>query len=272
MIKRIDHLNLKETAYSGQCFRWKELPSGGFSIVSQGKYLEIRNIGDKDDEFELSCTEEEWDSIWSGYFDLDTDYGRIERLINESDDEHLKEAFLLGKGIRILRQDLWEMIISYLISQNNNITRIKRTIDMFCERCGYWAEGSDISNPSFRFPTPEDKLPDGIFDDSSLGLGYRNIYLKEMYEFAHSNPKWVDSLREMNYGSAREALLRRKGIGPKVADCISLFGLHHIEAFPIDTHVKQLLAKYYSDGFPFDYFDGVAGIIQQYLFYYELNS
>lgn len=272
MIKRIDHLNLKETAYSGQCFRWKELPTGGFSIVSQGKYLEIRETGEGTGEFELSCTEKEWDSIWKSYFDLDTDYNRIEKLINESDDEHLKEAYRLGNGIRILKQDLWEMIISYLISQNNNITRIKRSIDMFCERCGYLAEGSSKDNPAYRFPGPTDKLPEGIFDDPSLGLGYRNVYLKEMYEYAGENPEWLEALTKQDYKSVRETLLKRKGIGPKVADCISLFGLHHIEAFPIDTHVKQLLTKYYADGFPFDYFEGVAGIIQQYLFYYELNS
>lgn len=271
MIKRIDHLDLKQTAYSGQCFRWKEADGNGFTIVAFGKSVKIAPVEGEEDLFELSCDEKEWDEVWSVYFDMDTDYNHIEKLIMESGDEHLIEAFKLGHGIRILRQDLWETIISYLISQNNNITRIKRSIDALCTRCGYKATGYN-EGVSFRFPGPGDKLPEGIFDDSSLGLGYRNIYLKEMYEFAKENPEWLSKIPEMDYAKAREELLKRKGIGPKVADCISLFGLHHVEAFPIDTHVKQLLNKYYSTGFDFDYFDGVAGIIQQYLFFYELQN
>lgn len=271
MIKRIDHLDLKQTAYSGQCFRWKEAGNGGFNIVAYGKSLNIEPLEGEKELFELSCTEEEWDSVWSAYFDMDTDYNRIEKLIMESGDAHLVEAYRLGSGIRILRQDLWEMIISYLVSQNNNITRIKRSIDSICTRCGYGAEGAKDGS-AYRFPNPEDTLPEGLFEDSSLGLGYRNVYLKEMFEFAKENPDWLGELKCMDYETARATLLERKGIGPKVADCISLFGLHHIEAFPIDTHVKQLLLKYYSDGFDFKYFEGVAGIIQQYLFYFELNN
>jgi len=271
MIKKIDHLNLKQTAYSGQCFRWKELAEGRFGVTAFGNYLEISETEDAD-SFELSCNEQEWNSVWASYFDMETDYMHIEELITASDDEHLKLAFSEGSGIRILKQDLWEMIISYLISQNNNITRIKRSIDVFCERCGYVAKGCPDGITAYRFPNPEDSLPEGIFDDASLGLGYRNVYLKEMYAFAKENPEWLETLRNMDYITVREELLKRKGIGPKVADCISLFGLHHIEAFPIDTHVKQLLAKYYPEGFDHAYFEGVAGIIQQYLFYYELNN
>lgn len=271
MIKRIDHLDLKQTACSGQCFRWKEIGENRFNIVAFGKSLDIQAVEGETELFDLSCNEEEWESIWSSYFDMDTDYNHIEKLIRESGDAHLIEAYEMGSGIRILRQDLWEMVISYLISQNNNITRIRRSIDTLCTRCGYIANGSG-EGVHYRFPTPSDTIPEGLFDDASLGLGYRNVYLKEMFEFAQMNPDWLINISAMDYETARNALLERKGIGPKVADCISLFGLHHIEAFPIDTHVKQLLAKYYQNGFDFEYFEGVAGIIQQYLFYYELQN
>lgn len=113
-------------------------------------------------------------------------------------------------------------------------------------------------------------MPDEVFDDRSMGFGYRAPYLKEIYEYGANNPDWLDNLRKMSYDEAMESLLTRKGIGKKVANCICLFGLHHVDAFPIDTHVKQLLDKYYSDGFDFERYKGVAGIIQQYLFYFEL--
>ena len=103
-----------------------------------------------------------------------------------------------------------------------------------------------------------------------MGFGYRASYLSEIYSYTLKNPQWLDNLRKMSYDEAMDSLLERKGIGKKVANCICLFGLHHVDAFPIDTHVKQLLDKYYQDGFDFERYKGVAGIIQQYLVYYEL--
>lgn len=264
MVVKIDHLSLKDTAESGQCFRWKKLEDSKYGIVAYGHYLEISQDGD---EFTLSCSEDEWNNIWSWYFDMDTDYYRIERLIKDSGDAHLIECYEKGCGIRILRQDLWEMIVSYLISQNNNITRISKTIDLVCERAGILAEGAC---DQYSFPKPNE-LDVALFEDRSLGLGYRDVYLREIYEWAVENPTWVNGLHKLSYDEARRELLLRKGIGPKVADCICLFGLHHVEAFPIDTHVKQLLLKYYPNGFDFQYFEGVSGIVQQYLFNYEIH-
>jgi len=264
MIKKtIDHLNLKQTADSGQCFRWKRIDDNTYSVIAFDKRLVISGDGP---EFLLDCSEEEWNSIWSLYLDLSTDYDYVEKLILASGDSHLKDAFEKGNGIRILNQDLWEMIVSFIISQNNNIPRIKNSIEAICKKAGF--EVGDTKE--YRLPKPFETKPD-FFLDKSLGLGYRDQYLEELYEFAKCNPDWVESLREMDYETVRKELLKRKGIGPKVADCISLFGLHHIEAFPVDTHVKQLLEKYYPNGFDHDYFAGFAGIIQQYLFYYEIK-
>lgn len=265
MIRKIDHLNLKQTAYSGQCFRWKEISDNVFSVVANGQYIEITELGH--DEFELSCTKEEWDSTWSLYLGMDDDYNEIERKIKASKDAHLIEAFEQGSGIRILRQNVWEMVVSYLISQNNNITRIKNSIDAICKKAGLLVPGT---TDQYRFPEPLE-IEEDFFNDKTLGLGYRDIYLKEIYSFAKENPGWVDKLCKLPYEEAKEELLKRKGIGPKVAECICLFGLHHVGAFPIDTHVKQLLSKYYPDGFDHEYYKGVAGIVQQYLFYFEIS-
>ncbi|MBR5897422.1 MAG: 8-oxoguanine DNA glycosylase [Lachnospiraceae bacterium] len=263
MILKLDHFNPWEIAGSGQCFRWKEIADDTVRIVAFGRCLDIVR---RDDFYEADCTEEEWQNIWAPYMDADTDYCGIESLIRKSGDAHLLESFKCGCGIRILKQDLWEVIISFLISQNNNIGRIKGSIEALCREAGIRAAGD---KGEYAFPGPTDLDPE-IFERVNLGLGYRVPYLKEMYEFAAAHPEWLDSLKKMSYEEARTELLKRKGIGPKVADCICLFGLHHIDAFPIDTHVKQLLLKYYPDGFEHEYFKGVAGVIQQYLFYYEL--
>lgn len=255
--KTITHLDLAQIADSGQCFRWKKT-EGGYMIPAFGKILNCTQDGDR---LTFDCTEEEWEKIWSHYFDMDTDYAHIEAIIRESGDDHLIDAFEEGSGIRILRQDLWETIVSFIISQNNNIPRIKNSIEKICER---------IHPDTKAFPSADD-IPDGFFDDSSLGLGYRNVYLAEFVSFVKQNKDWVTKYDGMCYNDAYEQLIKVKGIGKKVANCICLFALHHVEAFPVDTHVKQLLDKYYPNGFDFERFEGVAGIVQQYLFYYELN-
>ena len=259
----IDHFSPAMVAGSGQCFRWKRTDSG-YEIIAFGKRLLIENEGP---EFALSCTEEEWDECWADYLDMGTDYGRVEALIASFGDRHLCECFAAGSGIRILRQDLWEMIVTFLISQNNNITRITRSVEALCDAFGGEVEGSGRRS----FPSAYD-IDTGRLTDKSFGLGYRAEYIANMCEYVRSDPDFLQRLAKMAYDAAREALLQMKGIGPKVADCICLFGLHHTEAFPVDTHVKQLLAKYYPDGFDTGFFPGCAGIIQQYLFYAELKN
>lgn len=260
IVKTIDHLDLNQVAGSGQCFRWKKTDNDTYVIpgLRRGNgFTEALQIRKTDDGFELSCSESDWISHWREYFDMSTDYVDIERRIMESADQHAITAYKEGSGIRILRQDLWEIIVSFIISQNNNIKRITNSIELICEK-----NGGD-------FPYPGD-VSDDFFRDKTLGLGYRDTYLKDIYEFALDNPDWTNELSSMEYSDAFASLKERNGIGPKVANCICLFGLHHISAFPIDTHVKQLLEKYYPNGFDYARYEGVAGAVQQYLFYYEL--
>lgn len=311
---KIPHLDLRQIAESGQCFRWKRI---GADIVRDGsdtykddtgdtQYdtyvipsfgprqrdfapLRISMIDPEQDLFELSCDEIDWNGHWHKYLDMDTDYEDIKSRIFASGDEHAIEAYELGKGIRILRQDLWEMIITFLISQNNNITRITRSVEEIClrhsgyghgsGRSGTAADGSprgvedgrDTKEPeALYFPRPEE-FDLKILEDRSIGLGYRVPYIENAVRVFGESDTLFTELTEMTYEEAYETLIGFTGIGPKVANCICLFGLHHIEAFPIDTHVKQLLEKYYPKGFPYDKYEGIAGIIQQYLFYYELK-
>lgn len=266
MIKLIlSHLNLEQIANSGQCFRWNICGPCEVEAVAFGHVLHASQNGD---EFTFSCTQDEWDSLWKNYFDENTDYDDIENRILDSGDEYLKRAFAYGSGIRILRQDLWETIVSFMISQNNNIPRIKGSINRICEKAGLKA---DNSADTYRFPLPGEVDP-CIFIDRNLGLGYRDTYLYNIYKYAETNPLWISSLKEMPYEEAYKELIDKKGIGKKVANCICLFGLHHVGAFPIDTHIKQILDAHYPNGFDFARYEGVAGIIQQYMFYYKTSG
>ena len=230
----------------------------------------------------FSCTEEEFSDFWSSYFDLDRDYEAIRRSVDPAD-AFLTSAIRCGYGIRILRQDLWETIISFLVSQNNNITRIRRSLEALCERYGVkisinaFSDGPDAflaGGSVHAFPSPEAVLeggPDGL---NGLGLGYRDKYIFRMAQrcAGPQGREWLDLLQKSSYEDALALLLKEYGIGKKVADCICLFALHHVDAFPIDTHMKQILAAFYPDGFPFSRYEGYAGILQQYMFYYKLTQ
>ncbi len=259
-----DYMDLEQIAKSGQCFRWKKQEDNTYSVVAFGSYLRMQQEGNR---IIFSCDEKEWHDIWYEYFDMGTDYAGIGKLIEASQDEYLKQAYAASKGIRILKQDIWEVIVSFLISQNNNIPRITGSVEKICNRAGAHIKQGDST--CYGFPKPCE-VSDEFWDDSTLGLGYRNIYLKEMFAFARENPEYLNQIKTLSYDEAFESLIGHKGIGTKVANCICLFGLHHINAFPVDTHIKQILEKHYSNGFDFERYDGVAGVIQQYLFYYEL--
>lgn len=262
--KNLSHFDPVQIMESGQCFRWNKEDENKISLVAFGKYLEIEDKGSG--VYSFSCDEKEWCDIWESYFDVDTDYPYVESLIKGYGDTHLCESFEKGSGIRILKQDLWETIVSFMISQNNNIPRIRKSIELICEKAG-----KVIDKSRFLFPGPFD-VSEGFFEDRGLGLGYRSEYLENIYKYVRENPNWLDELEKMDYNNALGALLTRKGIGTKVANCICLFGLHHIDAFPIDTHVKQLLEKFYPEGFDLDFFKGYAGVVQQYLFYNEIKK
>ncbi len=263
----INNMDLSQIADSGQCFRWKALKEDSYEVIAFDRYLKIEQKGS---DFTLSCNEEEWKDIWFSYFDMDTDYESIGRRIEGSDDAYLLQAYRHGSGIRILRQDLWETIISFIISQNNNIKRIKGSIEAICDKAALPLKEGE-KNGRYRFPKPGE-IDREFFNDRSLGLGYRDGYLADMYDYAGKNPDFPERLKTMTEDEAMKELKSFKGIGNKVANCICLFGLHHIDAFPIDTHIKQILNLYYPEGFDFERYRGSAGIIQQYMFSYKVNS
>ncbi|MGN0203789.1 MAG: DNA-3-methyladenine glycosylase family protein [Coprococcus sp.] len=268
MIKKtFGYFNLAQICDSGQCFRMEQVNENTWSVIASGRYLEIMQ---QEDICTFYCSEKEYEGFWKGYFDLDTDYGMYIDRINPKD-LYLMQAAELGAGIRILRQDLWEMIVSFLISQQNNIIRIRRCIRNICEQYG---ERKVMENGQvyYTFPAPEALAE---LDEDALkacNLGYRSKYVVRTAKAVVSGEVNLNAVREMPYKKAREELLKLFGVGEKVADCICLFALHHLEAFPVDTHIRQALDSHYKKGFPNRRYKGVQGVMQQYIFYYEFKG
>lgn len=265
MLLELKDFDIAQIAASGQCFRMENPAPGLYTVPAFGRFLEVEALPGSEGAYRFSCSEEEFDRFWKGYFDLDTDYGAVKESIPE-DDPCLRRAAMAGGGIRILRQELWEMLISFLISQRNNIPRIRRCIRLICEAWGKPLTASGV----YAFPTPE-ALAEA--DEKALlacNLGYRARYVLAAARAVSEGALPLEPLAAMGYQEAKEALLRFYGVGEKVADCICLFSLHHLEAFPVDTHIRQVLEREYPQGFPFSRYGESAGIMQQYLFYYEL--
>lgn len=263
--KTIDNFSLKQICNSGQCFRMTPKDSDKYTLIAGSKYLELEQHGK---ECIFHCDEEEFENFWREYFDLEGDYPAYIQKINPKD-AYLVSAAGFGNGIRILRQDLWEMIVSFLISQQNNIVRIRRCIQNICEAYGEKkmnAEGEIY----YAFPTPE--ALSGLDEDDlkECNLGYRSKYVVRTARSVVSGEMDLESIRQLPYEEAKEELLQLFGVGEKVANCICLFALHHLQAFPVDTHINQALEKHYKKGFPESRYHGCQGVMQQYIFYYEL--
>lgn len=263
--KMIDNFNLNQICNSGQCFRMIRQNGNQYTLIAKDKYLKLEQSGK---ECIFHCDETEFESFWKQYFDLEGDYPAYRKKINPRD-TYLVSAADFGNGIRILRQDLWEMLVSFLISQQNNIARIRRCIRNICE-----VYGEKKMNPEgeayYAFPKP-DALA-GLQEDAlkECNLGYRSKYVVRAAESVASGKVDLEHIHLLSYEKAKEELLQFFGVGEKVAECICLFALHHLEAFPVDTHINQALEQHYKRGFPKVRYQDCRGVMQQYIFYYEL--
>lgn len=263
-----EDMNLKQIAASGQCFRMEEREEGLFSLIAGERYLEIQCL--EKGKFIFFCKNQEFFEFWYNYFDLSRDYGKLKEKI-DPEDTYLKKAAEFGWGIRILRQDLWEMTATFILSQQNNIPRIRRCVRLICEKYGE-KRINFRGEEYFSFPSPEALAGADLEGLKACNLGYRARYIQETAAAVTEGKVSLEVLKNMDYEEAKKELMKLCGIGKKVADCICLFALHHVEAFPVDTHVSQLLAAHYPNGFPFWRYPGFAGILQQYMFYYEVSS
>ena len=270
MVKtNILNFSMRQISESGQCFRMNQIAENRYALVAFGRYLEVEQVGD---EIIFACTQEEYNGIWREYFDLDNDYGKYRNTVSEHD-IYLSQATAFGSGIRILHQDVWEMLISFIISQQNNIKRIRKCIATLCERYGekmYVINGGDAAY--YAFPDAQTLAHVSEEELRECNLGYRSRYIVSTANSVLRGDVDLEAVKKMGYRQAREELLKLCGVGEKVADCICLFGLHHMDAFPVDTHIRKAIDKHYPAGFPFEKYAGYAGVMQQYIFYYDLKN
>jgi len=254
----VSDFELKDTLMCGQCFRFKENADGSFSGVAFGKVITLQKA---DDTLILYTSEEDFINIWKGYFDLELDYGKIKEdlsLIHPT----LKEAAKFAPGIRILRQEPFEALISFIISQNNNIKRISGIVDRLCM---LW--GEEISEGFYSFPTAEALSKLTIEDLSPIKAGFRAKYIVDAVGKVSRGEVDLKALESLSYNDAKTELMKIKGVGSKVADCVLLYGFHKLEGFPMDVWMKRAMAVLFPDLTGED-FGEYAGIAQQYIFHY----
>lgn len=258
---RIDGLgdfSLRDTLDCGQCFRWNE-SGDGFDGVVEGKFCHA--VQDGDGALLLLTTREDFDALWRDYFDLDRDYDELRREFGS--DETLRKALAFAPGIRVLRQRPWETLCSYIISQNNNIKRIKGIVARLCESFGEpLADGR-----GYAFPAAERLAGLDEAGLAPLRCGFRAKYILDAANKVASGEIDLASLREMELDEARKTLMTIKGVGPKVAECTLLYGFGRTECFPIDVWMKRAMAELFPDGLP-ECAVRDAGIAQQYIFHY----
>lgn len=262
----IGHCDLEQIAESGQCFRWYRRKTTGGTAYTVLDGADQALLWQQGRQLTIYCQKGHTEK-WLHYLDIGTDYEAITRSIPKSD-HYLTVAAGRAAGIRILNADLWEIMVSFIISQNNNIPRIKKTISQMCEKLGPEIEGPDGTYHGF--PTPASLAH--IQNLQGLGLGYRDKYIASLARNVRDGKVSLDELRRMSPEQAHTYLKSIYGIGEKVRSCIMLFGLGHKGAFPIDTWIKKIIAREYGGKFPVEHYKNCAGVIQQYMFYSERKN
>jgi len=249
----------------GQCFRWNADDNGVYTGVARGCAARLRYEGGS---IYISGTISDFDMIWRDYFDLDRDYAEIRRSL--CIDEFMRVATGFGAGIRILRQDRWEALCSFIISQCNNIPRIKKIIDNLCRL--YGDELRFYGEPFYTFPSAARLAPLSAADLAPIRCGYRDEYIISAARAVASGEFDLDGLARSAPDMARAALKKLRGVGDKVADCALLFGLNMLDAFPLDVWMKRAVAGHYGPSFDPVMFSPYAGVAQQYIFYYTRSN
>ncbi len=260
IVNGIKDLDLAQTLDCGQSFRWEEQSDGSFRGVAFGKCVTVSL--DEDRLYIKNTTVEDFENIWKNYFDLTLDYGKIREQISQIHPV-LADAATYAPGIRILRQDSFEALCTFIISQNNNIKRIKGIVQRLCE-----CFGEEIEENIFTFPTAQRLSQLSVDDLAPLRAGFRNRYIIDASQKVASGEVDLEKCISCDYEEARKELMKITGVGVKVADCTLLFGMHRIEAFPVDVWMKRALEKLFPDMTPAD-FGEYAGIAQQYIFHYS---
>ena len=283
ILKNLETFNLKDIFECGQCFRWNEQEDGSYTGIWKENVVNVKKEG-QDYIFTGICKTENLEEEIHTYFDMDRNYEEIKENLSHIDN-YMKDSIQYGKGIRILNQDLWETIISFIISANNNIPRIKGIIERLSKTYGKQIKWN--GKIYYTFPTPEELKNVTVEQYRALGLGFRDIRLYETTKMILEGKVNLQELEENpNTIEVREKLLTLSGVGPKVADCILLFSdLKRLEVFPIDVWVRRVMNDLYIQNedetkvskkqiekIAKENFGDLAGLAQQYLFYWRREA
>lgn len=273
-IQNIENFYLEDTFECGQCFRWNKTEDNTYIGVVKNQVLELELR--ETDLYIYNTTLEDFYTIWLDYFDLDRDYNTIQKKLET--DRVLKTAIAKAKGIRLLNQDEWETLISFIISSNKNIKHIKTIVENLCQSYGNVLEykGEDY----YTFPSPQQLSHLSVEDISQSRCGYRAKFIHSAIERVTSGKIQLYELAGLPTQQAKEQLLSLYGVGPKIADCVLLFSMGKYETFPVDVWIKRVMEYFYFDkpsslkeikDFASQKWGNLAGFAQQYLFHYARN-
>lgn len=261
ILENIECFNAELSLFCGQAFRWVKNEDGSFSGTVRGKKTRIFQT--ETQVIFKNTSKEDFENIWLDYFDFETDYKVICNNFNE--DEYLKKAKDEYYGIRILHQEPWEALCSFIISQNNNIPRISGIIKRLCESFGEY-----LGEDSYSFPSFERMKNLTVEDLTPLRAGFRAKYIIDAVNKLNSEEISLEKIYEMPIEEARNELMKIKGVGAKVAECTLLYGFKRKEAFPVDVWVRRIMEELYPQGLP-ECTKNIEGIAQQYLFHWRRN-
>lgn len=262
----LQNFDLEQIAASGQCFRMCSTVNGEMVILTRDKMLVAERIAEH--KYHFGCVEQEFRDFWADYFDVNESYQNIINLAVREGDMFVLDAIDYGSGIRILRQDLWETVVSFLIARCKTISGISKCIERMCAIYGR-VIGEHRDKKYYSFPSPYSIAEGGMKPLLDCGLGFRAKDILRISEQYISGEFDLECLRGATRQQAYEYLIKFGGIGPKVANCILLYGLHHIESVPEDVWIKRIRQTEYAGAEPWWYSTPYAGIIQQWVFYYK---
>lgn len=281
VLKNVKSFEPKHIFECGQCFRWNLEQDNSYTGVVGRNVLNLKK--EQNNIIIKGIGKDNIEDVCTTYFDLNTDYEKIKENLSQID-EHMKKSITYGEGIRILDQDIWEALISFIISANNNIPRIKGIIERISQKYGQEIEWK--GKKYYTFPSPEELSKASTEDLRKLGLGFRDKRVFETTRMIANHEIDLQALKKIEDANlVREELLKFPGVGPKVADCIMLFSMKKYEVFPIDVWVKRVMTELYfyvQPGevkvnpnnqkileFAQNKFGSLAGLAQQYLFFWR---
>ena len=265
----IENFNIEDILECGQCFRFHKLGDKKYVIIAHKRELTITQT----DEFIIfhDTAKKDFENIWFDYFDLNTDYKKISSILSENDSV-LKEAINFAKGTRILRQEPFECLISFIISQNNRIPMIKTVVNNISEKFGEKIENY------YTFPSIEELKNATVEELNECKTGFRSGYIRDAVSKISAGELSLCDIEKLSYADLKTELMKIKGVGEKVSDCVALFAYAKLDAFPIDVWVKRITEHFYFDGkdtakdkievFANEKFGEYSGYAQQYLFHY----